>query len=47
MRGQVWKAAVGNALSVTPELYDIFGTRARQMAEDENPTLGREDTGTF
>lgn len=39
-RGKMWELGIGNELNVTIELFQIFGTRAK-----EEKKIGREDTG--
>ncbi|MES1909747.1 MAG: hypothetical protein MHM6MM_002442 [Cercozoa sp. M6MM] len=49
-RGKLWSLLIGNALMVTPELFDAFAQRARLSIENDDDTdslstlVGREET---
>ncbi|CAO2585348.1 TBC1 domain family member 12 [Lemmus lemmus] len=48
VRGKVWSLAVGNELNITPELYEIFLSRARERWKSFSETSSDsdvEDTG--
>uniref|UniRef100_A0A4W4HF97 Rab-GAP TBC domain-containing protein n=1 Tax=Electrophorus electricus TaxID=8005 RepID=A0A4W4HF97_ELEEL len=49
VRGRVWSLAIGNELNITPELYDIFLSRAKEKWRSFNETNSlseNEDCGT-
>jgi TBC1 domain family member 14 len=41
---RVWPYLVGNSLQITPELYQIFKTRATTVSNRTLPHVGREDS---
>ncbi|XP_063817724.1 TBC1 domain family member 12 [Pseudophryne corroboree] len=48
VRGKVWSLAIGNELNITPELYDIFLSRAKERWKSFSETSSEneiEDTG--
>uniref|UniRef100_A0A8C7KW00 TBC1 domain family member 12 n=1 Tax=Oncorhynchus kisutch TaxID=8019 RepID=A0A8C7KW00_ONCKI len=50
VRGRVWSLAIGNELNITPELFEIFLSRAKERwksfseTSSENETEGRESS---
>ncbi|XP_036078977.1 TBC1 domain family member 12 isoform X2 [Rousettus aegyptiacus] len=48
VRGKVWSLAVGNELNITPELYEIFLSRAKERWKSFSETSSENDTeGVF
>uniref|UniRef100_A0ABI7XU38 Rab-GAP TBC domain-containing protein n=1 Tax=Felis catus TaxID=9685 RepID=A0ABI7XU38_FELCA len=44
VRGKVWSLAVGNELNITPELYEIFLSRAKERWKSFSETSSENDT---
>ncbi|XP_055986425.1 TBC1 domain family member 12 isoform X2 [Sorex fumeus] len=44
VRGKVWSLAVGNELNITPELYEIFLSRAKERWKSFSETSSETDT---
>ncbi|XP_062988967.1 TBC1 domain family member 12 isoform X2 [Elgaria multicarinata webbii] len=44
VRGKVWSLAVGNELNITPELYEIFLSRAKERWKSFGETGAENDT---
>ncbi|XP_062958768.1 TBC1 domain family member 12 isoform X2 [Cynocephalus volans] len=44
VRGKVWSLAVGNELNITPELYEIFLSRAKERWKSFGETSSENDT---
>ncbi|XP_047408837.1 TBC1 domain family member 12 [Sciurus carolinensis] len=44
VRGKVWSLAVGNELNITPELYEIFLSRAKERWKSFSETNSENDT---
>uniref|UniRef100_G1PUT3 TBC1 domain family member 12 n=1 Tax=Myotis lucifugus TaxID=59463 RepID=G1PUT3_MYOLU len=44
VRGKVWSLAVGNELNITPELYEIFLSRAKERCKSLSETSSENDT---
>ena len=44
VRGKVWRLALPNTLNLTPQLYHILASRAKEQLEAQGPGLGREQT---
>ncbi|XP_036294496.1 TBC1 domain family member 12 isoform X1 [Pipistrellus kuhlii] len=44
VRGKVWSLAVGNELNITPELYEIFLSRAKERCKSLSETSSETDT---
>nr|XP_004653092.2 TBC1 domain family member 12 isoform X1 [Jaculus jaculus] len=44
VRGKVWSLAVGNELNITPELYEIFLSRAKERWKSFSETSSDNDT---
>ncbi|KAM9011353.1 TBC1 domain family member 12 isoform 2-T2 [Ara ararauna] len=44
VRGKVWSLAVGNELNITPELYEIFLSRAKERWKSFSETSTENDT---
>ncbi|KAM8924151.1 TBC1 domain family member 12-like [Pelodytes ibericus] len=44
VRGKVWSLAIGNELNITPELYDIFLSRAKERWKSFSETSSENDT---
>ncbi|XP_016850820.2 TBC1 domain family member 12 isoform X1 [Anolis carolinensis] len=44
VRGKVWSLAVGNELNITPELYEIFLSRAKERWKTFEGTAAENDT---
>ncbi|XP_053548398.1 TBC1 domain family member 12 [Bombina bombina] len=44
VRGKVWSLAIGNELNITPELYDIFLSRAKERWKSFSETSCENDT---
>ncbi|XP_007949488.1 TBC1 domain family member 12 [Orycteropus afer afer] len=44
VRGKVWSLAVGNELNITPELYEIFLSRAKERWKSFSETGSENDT---
>ncbi|XP_058154783.1 TBC1 domain family member 12 [Dasypus novemcinctus] len=44
VRGKVWSLAVGNELNITPELYEIFLSRAKERWKTFSETSSENDT---
>ncbi|XP_029814420.1 TBC1 domain family member 12 [Manacus vitellinus] len=44
VRGKVWSLAVGNELNITPELYEIFLSRAKERWKSFSETTAENDT---
>ncbi|KAJ4919961.1 hypothetical protein JOQ06_000198, partial [Pogonophryne albipinna] len=48
VRGRVWSRAIGNELSITPDLYEIFVSRARgRSLSDEAQSVMDRDGGPY
>uniref|UniRef100_A0A8K9XL02 TBC1 domain family, member 12b n=1 Tax=Oncorhynchus mykiss TaxID=8022 RepID=A0A8K9XL02_ONCMY len=45
VRGKVWSLAIGNELNITPELYDIFLSRAKERWRSFSETGTEADDG--
>uniref|UniRef100_A0A4W5N0F2 TBC1 domain family, member 12b n=1 Tax=Hucho hucho TaxID=62062 RepID=A0A4W5N0F2_9TELE len=45
VRGKVWSLAIGNELNITPELYDIFLSRAKERWRSFSETGSEADDG--
>lgn len=43
VRGKVWSLAVGNELNITPELYEIFLSRAKERWKSFSETSSEND----
>ncbi|XP_052347556.1 TBC1 domain family member 12-like isoform X3 [Oncorhynchus keta] len=46
VRGKVWSLAIGNELNITPGLYDIFLSRAKERWRSFSETGSEADDGT-
>ncbi|XP_077115085.1 TBC1 domain family member 12 isoform X3 [Ranitomeya variabilis] len=44
VRGKVWSLAVGNELNITPELYDIFLSRAKERWKSLSETTSENES---
>ncbi|XP_012578918.1 PREDICTED: TBC1 domain family member 12 [Condylura cristata] len=44
VRGKVWSLAIGNELNITPELYEIFLSRAKERWKSFSETGSENDT---
>nr|XP_033796562.1 TBC1 domain family member 12 [Geotrypetes seraphini] len=44
VRGKVWSLAIGNELNITPELYEIFLSRAKERWKSFSDTSSENDT---
>ncbi|KAM4636278.1 TBC1 domain family member 12 [Discoglossus pictus] len=44
VRGKVWSLAIGNELNITPELYEIFLSRAKERWKSFSETSSENDT---
>lgn len=44
VRGKVWSLAVGNELNITPELYDIFLSRAKERWKSFSETTSENES---
>uniref|UniRef100_A0A3Q3J8F7 Rab-GAP TBC domain-containing protein n=1 Tax=Monopterus albus TaxID=43700 RepID=A0A3Q3J8F7_MONAL len=45
VRGRVWSLAIGNELNITPELYEIFLSRAKEKWRSYSETSSVNDNG--
>jgi hypothetical protein len=42
VRGTLWEYSIANQLNITQELFQIFGTHAKQAREKKGETIGKE-----